>query len=326
MRSISIIGTLITVVTLGVAPGFAQAPGISGSVAGSDQQNPPVATFSSSIDLVRLAAVVRDRKGRFVRDLAERDFQVVEDGINRPIKDFRRDESPITMALLFDVSGSMEDRMGQAREAATQVLSWLNDPDDEAAVLTFDTRLEEVRAFTSGMHELPEELSSLKPFGATSLHDAIARTAERVGKRDALRRAVVVFTDGQDTASRMTASEVSGLASSIDVPVYIIGVVPSIDNPLADNSATTFEQSALVGSLSNLAYWTGGRVFVVSTISERSLMARQLVEELRHQYLIAFESSAVPGWHPLEVRMHNRDLTVRARSGYIAGQSRPISN
>jgi VWFA-related protein len=197
---------------------------------------------------------------------------------------------------------------------------------DEAAVFTFDTQLAEVSPFTRGLPALPASLGTIVPFGATSLHDAIARAAEKVAKRPSLRRAVVVFTDGRDTSSRMTASEVSGLASSIDVPVYIVGIVPAIDNPLADRSATTMENSAFVSSLSNLAYWTGGHVFVASSVLERNTAARQLVDELRHQYLIAFESSAVPGWHPLQVRMRNKELTVRARSGYIAGQSRPISN
>jgi len=172
---------------------------------------------------------------------------------------------------------------------------------------------------------LPSRLSSVKPFGATSLHDAIARTAQRVAARESLRRAVVVFTDGKDNASRLTPGEVSGIASSIDVPIYIIGIVPSIDNPSADIATTSADHSALARALTNLAEWTGGRTFVVSTIAERSLMARQLIEELRHQYLIAFEASTLPGWHPLVVRMRDKELTVRARSGYIAGQSRPIS-
>ncbi|HXI31060.1 MAG TPA: hypothetical protein VNG89_21635, partial [Vicinamibacterales bacterium] len=77
------------------------------------------------------------------------------------------------------------------------------------------------------------------------------------------------------------------------------------------------------GSLHDLATWTGGRAFVVSSIAQRSLVARQIIDEMRHQYLIAFESSQTPGWHPLVVRARNKDLTVRARSGYIAGQSRP---
>ena len=309
-----------------VAPMMGQQPVPGTPPAVQPSEPAPIATFKSGIDVVRVSAVVRDRKGRFVTDLTASDFQVVDGGINRRISDFRREKSPISMAMLFDISGSMENRLAPAREAATHVLSWLTDPDDEAAIYTFDTRLEESQPFQTGMRALPQDLSTVRPFGATSLHDAIARTAERVGTRESLRRAVVVFTDGVDTASRMTAGEVSGLASSIDVPVYIVGIVPSIDNPLSDGAATTVQRSALVGALSNLSHWTGGQVFVVSTIVDRSVMARQLIEELRHQYLIAFESSAAPGWHPLEIRMNNRDLNVRARSGYIAGQSRPSSN
>jgi len=287
---------------------------------------PPTATFKSSVDLVRISAVVRDKKGRFVNDLTVRDFEVLDGGIMRPISEFRRDESGVSVALLFDVSGSMEARMSNAREAAEHILSWLNMRGDEAAVFTFDTRLDEVTPFTPGLQRLPDKLSTLTPFGATSLHDAIAKTAERTATREGLRRAVIVLTDGHDNASRLTPGEVSGIASSIDVPVYIIGIVPSIDNPSADISATTFERSALTGPLSDLAFWTGGRAFVASTIGERSQTARQIVDELRHQYLIAFESSGRPGWHPLEVRAKQKDQTVRARSGYFAGQSRPNSN
>jgi Ca-activated chloride channel homolog len=313
---------LIVVTTLAMS-----SFGLEASTLGQEpvSQQGPIATFKSSIDLVRINAVVRDKKGRFVLDLSARDFDVMDGGVARPISDFRSDEASVSVALLFDVSGSMEARMGDAREAATHVLSWLNAPGDEAAVFTFDTRLDQVAPFRAGMQTLPATLSSVKPFGATSLHDAIARTAERVAARDALRRAVIVFTDGQDTWSRLTPGEVSGIASAIDVPVYIIGIVPAIDNPTSSVSATTMERSALTGSLSNLAYWTGGETFVVSTISERSRKARQVVDELRHQYLIAFESSAAPGWHPLVVRMRDKEMTVRARSGYIAGQSRPIS-
>lgn len=284
-----------------------------------------VATFSSSVDLVRVSAFVRDRKGRFVSDLTKYDFEIVENGRVRTISDFRHDLATLSVALLFDVSGSMEARMPAAREAATHLLSWLK-ADDEAAVYTFDTRLDEVRGFTSGDKQLPTRLSSVRPFGATSLHDAIARTADRVATRESLRRAVVVFTDGQDTSSRLTASEVSGMASAIDVPVYIVGIVPAIDDPDDDLSTTSLERSVLTGTLGNLAYWTGGDSFVASNISQRSVVARRIVDELRQQYLIAFEASAEPGWHPLQVRMRNKELTVRARSGYFAGKTRPVSH
>ncbi|HEX3702034.1 MAG TPA: VWA domain-containing protein [Vicinamibacterales bacterium] len=290
---------------------------------GAQAPAPPTVTFKSSVDVVRVAAVVRDHKGRFVRDLAASDFEVLDGGKPKRISDFRTDLSGVSVALLFDVSGSMESKLISAREAASHVLSWLDEAQDEAAIFTFDTHLDEVTPFTTKLRTLPDSLSSLVPFGATSLHDAIAATARRVATREGRRHAVVVLTDGSDNASRLTPSEVSGIASEIDVPVYIFGIVPGIDNPTSAEATSSAERSALGGDLSDLATWTGGHVFVSSTPGQRSMAARQIIDELRHQYLIAFESSGTPGWHPLVVRARDKDLTVRARSGYIAGQSRP---
>jgi len=292
------------------------------SIRGYQDQQPPAATFRAGVDLVRVAAVVRDHKGRFVQDLSERDFEVLEDGHEQRITGFRHDLTSISVAVLFDVSGSMEGHLTNAREEAAHVLSWL-EPRDEAAIFTFDTRLEEVMPFTEGLKTLPESMSTVRPFGATSLHDAIAQTARRVGHREGRRRGVVVLTDGNDNASRLSAAQVSAIASEIDVPVYVVGIVPSIDNPTADTATTSVERSPLAGPLMDLANWTGGHLFAASTPGQRSLAARQIIDELRHQYLIAFESSGTPGWHPLEVRARHKDLIVRARAGYVAGQSRP---
>jgi Ca-activated chloride channel family protein len=281
-----------------------------------------VAAFKGGVDMVRVAAVVRDHKGRFVQDLTVRDFEVLDGGQPRAISDFRSDMVGVSVALLFDVSGSMEGHLPNAREAATHVLSWI-DARDEAGVFTFDTHLDERVPFTTGLHVLPDSLTQVVPFGETSLHDAIAATARLVAKREGRRRAVVVLTDGSDNASRLTPAEVSAIASEIDVPVYIFGIVPSIDNPSADTATSSTSGSAFAGPLSDLATWTGGHVFVASTPGQRSVAARQIIDELRHQYLIAFASSGLPGWHPLVVRARNKDLTVRARSGYTAGQSSP---
>ena len=224
--------------------------------------------------------------------------------------------------MLFDVSGSMEGNLDKAREAARHVLSWLDDR-DEAAVFTFDTRLVERTPFTTGLKTLPDAMGTVIPFGATSLHDAIAAAARRVGQREGRRRAVVVLTDGTDNASRLNPSDVAAVASEIDVPVYIFGIVPSIDNPLEEAATVSVASSAFSGPLLELAARTGGYTFVASTPGQRSTSARQIIDELRHQYLIAFESSSAPGWHAVVVRARNKDLIVRARNGYIAGQSRP---
>src|ERR1700674_4643002 len=237
--------------------------GATGVGALQDDSRPPgqVPTFKSSVDLVRVTATVRDHKGRFVQDLTGHDFEVLDGGNRRAITEFSRDSSGVSVALLFDISGSIEGQMANARDAAQHVLSWLDPARDEAAIFTFGTRLDEVVPFTEGLKTLPPSMGSVGPFGETSLHGAIAQTARRIGAREGRHRAVVVITDGNDNASRLTPPEVSGIASQIDVPVYLFGIVPLIDNPSSELSTISVSRSALAGPLADLAARTGGHVF-----------------------------------------------------------------
>ena len=146
--------------------------------------------------------------------------------------------------------------------------------------------------------------------------------SEVVARAD--RRAVVVLTDGIDNSSRMSPSEVSGIASEIDVPVYLFGIVPAIDNPSAE-TASQRRSSRWSARCRSRRVDRRSRVRGEHA-GASAAAARQIIDELRHQYLIAFESSGNPGWHPLVVRARRKDLTVRARSGTIAGQSRPVSH
>jgi Ca-activated chloride channel family protein len=273
--------------------------------------------FRSRVDVVRLAAVVRDQKGRFVRDLAASDFEVFDSGRLRTIKDFRPEVAGLSVALLFDVSGSMEGHLADARDAASSFLTLLDPARDETAVFQFDTRLEQKAPFTLGLRQLPAAMSNVAPFGATSLFDAVAGTAQRITLNDGHRHAVVVFTDGLDNASKLAAPEVSGIASSIDVPVYVVGIVSGLDDPASDTATPSALKSPLTGELANLASWTGGAAWVASAAPQRNYVMRQVLEELRHQYLIAIESGVERGWHPLTVKMKHRDLIAHARSGYF---------
>jgi Ca-activated chloride channel family protein len=281
--------------------------------------------FRSSVDLVSVAAVVRDRKGRFVSDLSKRDFVVVEAGVPRPIVSFRaEDDGPVKLAILFDVSGSMRvgSKVVDARQAAQHALSGLKST-DQAALFSFDTKLRLVRDFTSDFTKLTSSLDDVEtPFGQTSLYDAVAETARHVAakaggasQRLAQRAAVVVLTDGVDTQSRLTPAQVSAVASEIDIPIYILAVMSSVDDPRIFESAS----DPAAGALTDLARWTGGELFTTSAPAHTSAATRQIISELRHQYLLAFEASARAGWRPLEVRARQRDLVVRARSGYTAG-------
>lgn len=308
-------GVLLLLASLvGPAVGFGGQEGQPG------QERP---TFTSGIDLVTVSATVRDRHGRLVRGLEANDFEVLDNGERRAITNFRAEPSPVSIAILFDISGSMRiaDRMTAARFAAHHVLSWLEPGRDEAALLTFDSRLHEVAPFTVDTRALQGALGEVDPFGATSLHDAIAQAAERAATREG-RRAVVVITDGIDTSSDLTPGEVSGIASSIDVPVYIIATVLPIDHQGRHSALPRAPRDEVIGTIEDLARWTGGALFYASTPSDTSNASRQVLDELRSQYVIAFEPAASSGWRPLEIRTRNKNYVVRARSGYIAGAPR----
>jgi Ca-activated chloride channel family protein len=291
------------------------------------QVQPLTATFRSGVDLVTVNAVVRDRRGRLVTDLLRGDFEVLDGGLSRPISDFRSTETPVHIALLFDESGSMDvgTKRADSRAAVGHVLSWLHSGKDEVALFAFDKKLSEMYPFTTDMGEVEKALERLQPFGVTSLHDAIAESAKRLVEHGGPRRAVVVLTDGIDNNSRLRPQEVSAIASAIDVPVYVIEIVSPLDHPGARTAVGSASTAGAEGPLSNVATLTGGQLFVVSAPAHASVAARQIVTELRHQYLLAFEPSGRPGWHPLVVRTRQKDLTVQARSGYMAGQARPAS-
>lgn len=282
------------------------------------------ATFRSGVDLVTVSATVRDGKGRLVKDLTKRDFMVIDRGQPRAINEFRSEQAPLSLAILFDVSGSMStaDRATAAKFAAFHILSTLEDGRDEAGLFAFDSRLREVAPFTVDTHALKGALGEVDPFGATSLHDAISAAAERVAARPTARRAVVVLTDGIDTASHLTPAQVSAKAAAIDVPVYIIATVLPIDDPGSDHATPGAKRQApaSVGTIEDLARWTGGALYYSSTSASAYQAARAVVDELRHLYLIAFEPGAEPGWHPIEIRVPQKsDFVVRTRGGYVAG-------
>lgn len=273
--------------------------------------------FRSGVDVVPVAAVVRDRRGQVVRDLVVEDFEVFDNGERRRIVSFTRgDDGPISLALLVDVSGSMkvDVHRASARRVVDQLLASLR-TNDEVALLTFDKGLSVEQDFTSDWARIREALDEVEPFGSTSLYDAIAETAGQLERERTGRRAIVVVTDGLDNASRMQPADVSGIASRSDVPVYVLAVVSALDVP-GTNAGTVGSQAT--GQLKNLAWWTGGDAFVVSSPAQMSVASRAVLSELRHQYVLAIESAGDAGWRPLDIKTRRRELQVRARSGYFA--------
>ena len=310
---------LLTASTLCAGPLQAQTP--AEPQAPSTQAGDP--TFKGGIDLVTIRAVVRDSKGRPVAGLTARDFQLVDNGVVRRPNAVEHDNGPIGLALMFDISGSMDidERYARAKETGYFLLSGLRTGEDEAAIFAFDSSLHMVQPFTTDLDRLKGSVSSFSPWGMTSIHDAIASASRSMDSRATKRRALVVLTDGFDTASKLDAAEVSRIASAIDLPVYVLAVVPSIDDPRNQDGGNR----ALNGDLADLARWTGGQLFIATSTPEASNVARALVGELREQYLIALEPGDKPGWHSVEIRVARKGCTVQARGGYVAGPRRPAS-
>jgi Ca-activated chloride channel family protein len=284
----------------------------------------PQATFKSGVDLVTLSVAVRTDNGKVVRDLQKSDFTVLDSGRPAKIVDFYVGDSPISLAILLDISGSMAvgGNMDRAREAVNVATMSLRTRTDEAALFTFDSELRQVVGFTKDLEHIRRVSLKGTPWGKTSLYDAIGDTATSVSERANRHRALLVITDGVDTGSRLTAAQVSSIASSIDVPVYLLTVVTPLDHPGTEFEVASDGRSTQTATLDDLARWTGGDMRIASTPAHISVAVQDLFTELRHQYLISFEPGDRPGWHPLEIRTRKKSLVVHARGGYMSGPSR----
>jgi Ca-activated chloride channel family protein len=278
------------------------------------------AVFKARVERVPVATVVRSREGKPITDLKRADFQLFDNGRLREIVDFQSDPTPISLLLLVDLSGSMavEGRWDAAMSVAQQLELFLKPRQDEVGLYAFDRRLQELAPFGAPLGDVQYILKSLRPFGMTSLYDAIADAGRTMANRPGTRRAVVALTDGEDNASRLTSQQVSALASSIDVPVYIVMVASPTDPEMSPTPAVKPEASAL-GRLADLAMLTGGELYRSTTPLDDRKAAGRIVAELRQQYLIVFEPDTAPGWHAIKIQTRNKNLVVRTRNGYLVG-------
>ena len=307
--------SLRTIVVTGVIGALGLTP------LGAQEPSAPVRqTFRSAADVVTINASVRDARGRLVGNLQAADFEVRDNGQLRPILSMRSDQqSPISLAILVDMSGSMRigPKISMARQTYASVLAQLRDGQDELGLFTFDAALHQRQDFTKQVAVLKDGLNDFAAFGTTSLYDAIAATARRLAARPATNRAIIVLTDGADTSSAMTAPEVSGLASSIGVPVYVVATVPAVDQRQLTEAE---ERPASDGAdLRDLAHWTGGQFVFASTFGETTVAASNLIAELRQTYVLAIEAASDHEWRRLDVRVRRPSTVVKARTGYFGG-------
>jgi Ca-activated chloride channel homolog len=296
-------GIVIATLLLTSAPGDAQAP------------SPRPYQLSVNVDLVLLNAVVRDRKGAFVPDLREQDFEVHEDGVRQTIRLFRNEDVPVTVGLVVDHSGSMRSKLTDVIAAARTFVQ-SSSPEDEMFVINFNEKaalgLPPGVSFTNRPNELERAISASPAGGQTALYDAVVRGQLRLQAGSREKKVLLVISDGGDNASTHTQADVLNLAGRLSTLVYTIGIFDPGD---PDRNPEV---------LKRLAQATGGEAYFPTEHSDLVAICERIAHDIRHQYTLGYVSAnaARPGsWRTIQVvarAVGKGKFTVRTRAGYFA--------
>ena len=289
-----------------------------------EAQGPPAYQISVNVDLVVLNAIVRDGKGRFASDLREQDFEVYENGLRQTIRLFRHEDIPVTVGLVVDHSGSMRPKIADVIAAARTFVQ-SSSPDDQMFVVNFNEKvtlgLPDNLPFSNRPEDLGSAIANTPTRGMTALYDAVFEARNRLQTGGPEKKVLVVISDGGDNASAHTLADVLKMAGRSTTLVYTIGIFDESD---PDRNPDV---------LRRLAGVTGGEAFFPSEYSEVVAICQRIARDIRHQYTIGYHSTSAarPGAY-LGIRVaagaagHGK-LTVRARSGYIAGgESRAVKD
>jgi VWFA-related protein len=291
---------------------------LSASPAGQADQ--PRLVFQSGVDVINLNVCVMDARNRYITDLAETDFTVLEDGVQQQVSMFTKRRLDLSLVIMIDTSASMEQKLPVAREAALRLVKALG-PKDVAEIIQFNERTSVLQGFTSDPVALENAINETRASGATALYTGLYVALKDLAKEkkpgELRRYAIALLSDGQDTASRVTDEQVLDLARKNEVVIYSIRP-RSGDIPTADakglGEADYF--------LSVLGRDTGGQAFFPGSLAELSGVYDRIAEELRSEYSLGYVSSNAShdgGWRRIGILTPGRGgLQVRHRPGYFA--------
>ncbi len=272
-------------------------------------QNQPI--FKSSVRTVPIYATVVDGGGRLVPDLERSDFSILDNGKPVEVSLFSNESQPFTAVVMLDTSASMTANLKLLNRAAEQFLLRLL-PVDKAQVGAFNDKIQLSGTFTNNRDELIGALNDLYFGNPTRLNDGIAAGLDALQGIDG-RRVVIVFTDGEDTASRIGFKTVMERARDEEVMVYSVGLESEYFN------GVRLVRSRPSRDLKKISDETGGGYFELLKTVDLAPTFTRVAQELRSQYLIGFAPSALDGKvHKLEVKVARPGLVVRARKSYLA--------
>jgi Ca-activated chloride channel family protein len=264
-------------------------------------------TETVDVDVVQVTTTVTDATGQFVKGLARDQFRVSEDGVVQRLTAFAGENIPLEVVVAVDVSESMTDAMSTLKAAVRTFLGALR-PQDQVSLLAFNDNIFTLARRSTDPQARLKAVDRLTPWGGTALYDAILTSLATIGKQPG-RRALVVFTDGEDQNSVSTIKRVESRLETSDATIYAIGLGRSVTN------------RALAAGLERMTAMSGGRAFIVDDVKELNRVFGEIIEELSHQYLLSYASSneARDGsWRKIQVEVTDKRLRVRHRQGYRA--------
>jgi Ca-activated chloride channel family protein len=267
-------------------------------------------------NLVLVPLTVTDPLDRLVTGLDKENFFIYENNRPENIKSFSSEDAPVSIGIIFDLSGSMSNKVIRARDSILQFMKTAN-PQDEFFVIGFNDRPELIEDFTSSVDEIEARLATVHAGNRTALLDAIYFGIEKMKQAKYERRALLIVSDGGDNRSRYTEGEVRSAVREADTQIYSIGIF--------DPYAATVEERNGPLLLTDISDETGGRLFRVDDVSEMGDIATRISAELRNEYVIGYRTDDEKRdgkWRKLKVRLVPPtglpQLTVHARTGYYA--------
>lgn len=273
--------------------------------------------FRSDLYTVPVTVTVVDANGRLVTGLSRDDFEIYEDGTEQSVTQFSDQRVPVSLGVLLDASDSMRGQpVVDARAALDRFVGELLEPEDEAFVATFNHTPRLAAIWTRPPSSLTQLLNGLRPSGGTAIYDALAESSILFTRRAHIRAAMVVISDGADTASDRTLQQARAVLARSDAFVYAI----AIDEPGATASTRVNPEA-----LRDITGPSGGYTEVVRSAADLGPATERIANELNKQYTLAYSPSRPPDgtWRSIRVRVHTKDGFTRARRGYYAEPRNP---
>lgn len=272
-----------------------------------------------SVRMVLVPASVEDARGRIIRGLKAADFRLFEDRVPQKIQSFWIEgNEPVSIAFLLDVSGSMRQsgKLAAAKDAIRHFVANLRAQDRFALICFADEQVAWVTPFTSDRDRFLERLAVQEGYGQTALNDAVAAAPKAVDDEAVGRKAILLFTDGVDNASKLSAEQAIVAARTTEVPIYTVGFTALPESVRRKGIAGEH-----VAILRRFAEDTGGALFVVQDPDELKEATARIDQELRYQYLIGYQPER-RGWdgsfRSIQLETRNGRYQVRTRKGYYA--------